>query len=1382
MKKSGGLSIFLLLVICLSSFVSASWYDGINDFFKGFFDIGGSEKISGRIEIEMVDNFDDKLSEINYFVRNALNEKYLIEGFGEEKFNRNDLVSIRGRLKDGKGVKRIELERYEVLEIDEEVAFSPEDDTLGEQKTAFIIMEWENGPTGELNQQNAEIVINGEDGLNNFILENSFGKTWIDADFFGPYSVPFEIENCEYSDSFEYLLFDQTIGNDILWTDYDRIIIGWAPFNENCISEFYDFQWSGRGELGKYFRLTSDGDAYFSVIYLNGYLDLRTIAHEFGHNLGAGHANDIECGSESIGGGSHGESGCIRIEYGDTFDIMGNNGGNFGAKFKDQFGWYDDDDLLEVDGDNTGEYFLGMFDGDLSPKAIKFARYEGNSLLGHYYLEQVSGEELIIRYMPVDSLETYLIDTSPENNINFYGGSSCNSFADCDDSYYSTEDVCYYSFDDGGNVCGSYYWSDQIVDSFDALIYEGGFFQHASGIFTSVGDIDLSGAIISFGAFSCIDFDDFNSPPGTSYPSEGSVLIPGNVMDLNSGDILEDSCASESVINEAICGTDGESMKILVQCPEGTACKTYGGVSACFSPENCIDSDRSDSPPGEGDDSIFVPGGIEIVSGDGNPVYSLEDECLEPNNVGESYCQFDGSYGQRSVPCPTGTSCESGACVGFACEVTNGGVEICDGKDNDCDGQIDEDESVVMCGQGYVCDEGLCQYAYDCYENDGGENPLEKGFTWIAEEDRVFDECLSYTSLKEQYCTIDTQHSSTIDCSSLITDEGVYDWCVNGACVKCEGVDECVPGERRCTHNFHVEECIVDEESGCAVWEYSEFCNFYGDGEVCSQGGCVSLGSFDCFDSDGFDYSGRGFVANSSDRRLYDFCYTNGHDLGERYCDGANIQVQRYDCAQDGMSCKGGKCVQEAVEELYCNGFDDDRDGLIDEGDLCGSAQTCVNGECVSDTCSDGDSGEGYDFLEVFDYGVAEVEGGERQSDVCFSGNSISEKYCEGNDVKSKRQSCTYGCNAVSGDVRCKLPEGKCQESDVGKDIIFYGEPRYVAGETVVKTNGRIEVVGYDVCLSDFLLSESSCEGEEIIDCSEFSNNLGDVVCNVGKCVFEQCTWGRELTCDDFSGACGEIELCGQTLNCGGCGGNEVCFNQACVESCSDTDSENGFQNEEKYVKGTVSFNGEMEEDYCSYGNLYEYYCKDDGLGFISTFVGAYGNDVCYDGEIISLEDGACLINGHCDGGPCKTGVCVDETCSYTNRYVGTSCSTSAYNGQCNRQGVCECIESNNGNERCDGKDNDCDGQVDEGNLCGEGMVCLAGQCMTDRIAETRPSGKDELVRGQVVGEVDSASAGIVKESGGSVGFGGGSIRAGIMMSPPVQNYCGPLGRLFGIC
>jgi M6 family metalloprotease-like protein len=84
--------------------------------------------------------------------------------------------------------------------------------------------------------------------------------------------------------------------------------------------------WSGLGYVG-----------FPHLAYINGSTAMQTlvVAHEMGHNFGLLHAASLDCGTQSIGGT------CTSSEYGDPFDVMGNQRAmHFNAAQKSLLGWF----------------------------------------------------------------------------------------------------------------------------------------------------------------------------------------------------------------------------------------------------------------------------------------------------------------------------------------------------------------------------------------------------------------------------------------------------------------------------------------------------------------------------------------------------------------------------------------------------------------------------------------------------------------------------------------------------------------------------------------------------------------------------------------------------------------------------------------------------------------------------------------------------------------------------------------------------------------------------------------------------------------------------------------------------------------------------------
>ena len=112
----------------------------------------------------------------------------------------------------------------------------------------------------------------------------------------------------------------------------------------------------------------------------NSYFDVRTGAHEFGHNLGLSHANWWNTSDHS----SIGEG--VSDEYGDTFDTMGIAGGgvlHFSSFNKNKVGWIPNTDCPTVTA--SGIYRLYAQDIPAAPVGTRGLRLTRSG--GDYWLE-----------------------------------------------------------------------------------------------------------------------------------------------------------------------------------------------------------------------------------------------------------------------------------------------------------------------------------------------------------------------------------------------------------------------------------------------------------------------------------------------------------------------------------------------------------------------------------------------------------------------------------------------------------------------------------------------------------------------------------------------------------------------------------------------------------------------------------------------------------------------------------------------------------------------------------------------------------------------------------------------------------------------------------
>ncbi|OXS15968.1 hypothetical protein CGX12_06165 [Zobellella denitrificans] len=217
---------------------------------------------------------------------------------------------------------------------------------MGEQKTLVLLVNFADDTSMPWTREQVSSVVFNE--TNNFIKENSNGRTWLSGDVKGWFTLPLSKSSCVSGDIIrEARNQAEAAGVDL--TAYHRFVYAF-PYTTACA-------FSGSASVG----------GYTSSMLLNGRMYWNLVAHEFGHNLGLGHAHGLECGAEVIGGS------CQHVEYGDGVDVMGAGRGHYSPFQKEWLNWFDADEVITVT--KSGQYTLEGYASDRpGPRVLKIPR------------------------------------------------------------------------------------------------------------------------------------------------------------------------------------------------------------------------------------------------------------------------------------------------------------------------------------------------------------------------------------------------------------------------------------------------------------------------------------------------------------------------------------------------------------------------------------------------------------------------------------------------------------------------------------------------------------------------------------------------------------------------------------------------------------------------------------------------------------------------------------------------------------------------------------------------------------------------------------------------------------------------------------------------
>ncbi len=378
--------------------------------------------------------------------------------------------------------------------------------------------------------------------------------------------------------------------------------------------------------------------------------------------------------------------------------------------------------------------------------------------------------------------------------------------------------------------------------------------------------------------------------------------------------------------------------------------------SACSTPSGYTtdDSDCNDAS------AAIHPGATEVCDGVDNDCDTLVD-ALDPGVTGLStfYADADGdSYGDigaTTQDCsePSGYTTDSSDCDDTLAAVNPAATEICDGIDNDCDGDIDDDDASVS-GTG----------------------------SWYADADG--DTYGDPTSI-DTSCSAPVGYvSDSSDCDD--SDAGIHP----GAAEVCDGVDnDC--------------DTLVDEADPDITGTTTFYADTDGDGfgdATGAEAACSAPSGFvtddtDCDDTDATVYPGATEVCDGLDNdcdSLVDeglavswYVDADGDGYGEPSTSVSTcFPVSGY--VVDNTDCDDGNSAVHPGALEVCDGIDNDCDGTIDggltytwyadaDGDLYGDASISVedcaapSGFVLDDTdCDDSDAAVSPGATEVCDY------------------------------------------------------------------------------------------------------------------------------------------------------------------------------------------------------------------------------------------------------------------------------------------------------------------------------------------------------------------------------------------------------------------------------
>ncbi len=731
-------------------------------------------------------------------------------------------------------------------------------------------------------------------------------------------------------------------------------------------------------------------------------------------------------------------------------------------------------------------------------------------------------------------------------------------------------------------------------------------------------------------------------------------------------------------------------------------------------------------------------------------------QCVRTDGGALAQC----ACGPRAIADKLATVCGVGTCTGSrvcgeaglsACDGAAATVEVCNGKDDDCDGATDEPAAgKALCDDGKPCTTDACDPAKGCQNPPADGTPCNADGSYCTGPDTCKDgACVAGAKLNcddKNPCT-DDNCSALAGCQHAwaegkTCDDG--DACTSGEACKqggCIGKPKACDDKNPCTADV----CLAGACTGTAI--DGAPCN---DGNACTGADTCALGlcagaTATCDDAnactdDTCDKAKGcaslpkdptacedGNLCTTGDKCQGGICAPGGTSpcATDNPCLLAVCSPASADCATklrpDGFACSDGKpCTSgDACAKGLCVGKAACNDGNTCTADACGADGKCAFVAQGSGKCDDGDKCTGGDACS------AGVCSGSAVATLCDDDNPCSTDTCD------KAAGCKHGnvsdgaaCNdglACNGSDSCQ--SGACSQHS-GACKACANDSDCTSEDDGNPCNGKV-VCDKLVCALD---------AKSVVVC----DHANDTACGVATCDSKsgKCaavTLADGATCSDGS-ACTQNDTCkaGNCTGTGSCDDSNPCTTDACGGQGCTHAAKTGTACDD----GSACTTGDACSDkgacagaakVCDDANS----CTDDSCDPKTGCATANNTASC---QLPACKQGLCS-SGTCgdagktgcdDGNACTADACVDNACKFDPVADGGVCTDSdaCTTGEACKGGKCaskpvDCPDATTACQvkACDSKTGcalnpDKDGSLcDDGSACTSGDACASGAC-----------------------------------------------------------------------